>query len=97
MNLNMKRVGGLRLIPTLLFAATAASLTSGARAQSEPAASALPPGQRPTFCTEQYEPVCGRIGDKFQIYSNACFARAAGASIVHDGTCKLGHQSHPLK
>ncbi len=95
MSSNTKQVGGLRLIPTLLLAATVALIVSGARAQSETAASALPPGQRPIFCTEQYEPVCGRIGDNFHIYSNACFARAAGASIVYDGTCKLGHQSHP--
>lgn len=42
---------------------------------------------RPTVCTEQYEPVCGRIHGIRKTYSNRCFARADGASIVAPGPC----------
>jgi hypothetical protein len=38
-------------------------------------------------CTEQYLPVCGRVGGTHRTYSNACFARAAGAEIVAPGPC----------
>ncbi len=52
--------------------------------------------RRPEICTEQFDPVCARIEDEYRIYSNACFARAAGAHIVNDGSCHLGHHSRPL-
>jgi len=97
MNSNMKRVSGLRLALALLFAAMLASLAPGARAQSANSPTVLPPDRQPIFCTEQYEPVCGRIGDNYRIYSNACFAKAAGASVVADGPCKLGHQGQPVE
>jgi Kazal-type serine protease inhibitor domain len=42
---------------------------------------------RPTVCTEQYEPVCGRINGVRKTYSNRCYARADGASIVAQGRC----------
>ncbi len=44
--------------------------------------------RRPTVCTEQYLPVCGRIGSVTQTYSNACFARAAGAHVIAQGPCR---------
>ncbi|SRR5579872_267714 len=43
--------------------------------------------ERPTVCTEQYEPVCGRINGFRKTYSNRCYARADGASIVAQGRC----------
>ena len=43
---------------------------------------------RPTVCTEQYLPVCGRIGRITKTYSNACFARAAGAEVIAQGPCQ---------
>ena len=43
---------------------------------------------RQTVCTQQYDPVCGRIGGSDQTYSNACFARAAGAEIIASGPCR---------
>ncbi|MGH7024442.1 MAG: hypothetical protein ACREEB_12765 [Caulobacteraceae bacterium] len=44
----------------------------------------------PTVCTEQYAPVCGQIGSVLKTYSNACFARAAGAKIIASGPCTGG-------
>lgn len=41
-------------------------------------------------CTEQYAPVCGRIGQKTKTYSNACFARGAGATVIAEGPCGTG-------
>jgi hypothetical protein len=43
--------------------------------------------RRPTVCTEQYAPVCGRLGNLVRTYSNACFARAAGADVIAQGPC----------
>jgi hypothetical protein len=45
--------------------------------------------RRPTVCTEQYEPVCGRIDGIRKTYSNRCYARADGASIVAQGRCAV--------
>jgi len=43
------------------------------------------PGQR--FCTQEYVPVCGVIGDVSRVYTNRCVAEAAGAHIVSGGEC----------
>lgn len=47
----------------------------------------VPAPRRPTVCTEQYAPVCGRTGNVTKTFSNACFARAAGAEIIAEGPC----------
>ena len=39
-------------------------------------------------CTEQYAPVCGRIGSVTKTYSNTCFARADGATVIAQGPCR---------
>jgi orotate phosphoribosyltransferase len=44
--------------------------------------------RRPTVCTEQYLPVCGKINNVTKTYSNACFARAAGAKVIAQGPCR---------
>ena len=43
--------------------------------------------RRPTVCTEQYAPVCGRINGVLRTYSNQCFARADGADVIAQGPC----------
>jgi hypothetical protein len=43
--------------------------------------------RRPTVCTEQYQPVCGRINGVLKTYSNQCYARADGADIMAQGSC----------
>ncbi len=43
--------------------------------------------RRPTVCTEQYAPVCGRINVVLKTYSNQCYARADGADVIAQGSC----------
>ena len=43
--------------------------------------------RRRIVCTEQYAPVCGRLGNLVRSYSNVCFARAAGAELIAQGPC----------
>ena len=56
--------------------------------------------RRPTVCTEQYAPVCGRINGVLRTYSNQCFARADGADVIAQGPCTAtvippGRSRHP--
>jgi hypothetical protein len=53
-------------------------------AAQQPTQSVIP---RQTFCTQEYAPVCGRIGEGSMTYSNACVANAANAEIVASGPC----------
>jgi len=39
----------------------------------------------PTDCKSAYEPVCGCDGET---WGNDCFARQAGVSVLHSGSCK---------
>jgi hypothetical protein len=43
--------------------------------------------RRPTVCTEQYAPVCGRASGVLKTYSNQCYARADGADVITQGPC----------
>jgi hypothetical protein len=72
-----------RLLTACIGAALLAALPAGARSQD-----AAKDTSRTTFCSEQYLPVCGRIGGADRTYSNACFARAAGADIIAQGPCR---------
>lgn len=46
--------------------------------------------EKPTFCTQQYDPVCGVDG---KTYSNTCFAGVAKVEIAHKGECRSAPQS----
>lgn len=46
-----------------------------------------PDARRPTVCTEQYAPVCGRLNSVLKTYPNACYARVAGADVIAQGAC----------
>lgn len=46
-----------------------------------------PDTRRPSVCTEQYAPVCGRLNNLVKTYPNACYARAAGAEVIAQGPC----------
>ncbi|HLZ03127.1 MAG TPA: hypothetical protein VKR55_13395 [Bradyrhizobium sp.] len=65
-----------------------AALVSGANSviETEVAQFTSEP-RRPAVCTEQYAPVYGRIGNARRTFSNACFARAAGAEVIAPGPC----------
>jgi hypothetical protein len=72
---------------TLARAAMIAALlftTAPAMAQLAPRERELP---RPTVCTEQYAPVCGRLNGLVKTYPNNCRARAAGAELIAQGPC----------
>lgn len=52
---------------------------------------------RTIVCTEQYLPVCGQRGDVVKTYSNACFARADGATVIARGPCNGQKPYRPMK
>jgi hypothetical protein len=52
-----------------------------------PTTPAQPPRSTSVVCTEQYAPVCGRVGNVTRTFPNPCYARAAGAEIVAPGPC----------
>lgn len=40
------------------------------------------------FCIEVYQPVCAKLPSGEQkTFSNACFAKCAKATLVHEGPC----------
>ena len=45
------------------------------------------PTPEPIFCTEDYAPVCGAKDGAAKTYSNACHARADGATVSSQGEC----------
>jgi hypothetical protein len=81
----------MKLATILIAAAMLVLLLSVAFA---PAQNAPPREAAPIVCTEQYAPVCGRVGNVTRTFSNACYARAAGAAIVASGPC--GTAARPL-
>jgi hypothetical protein len=48
-----------------------------------------PDMRRPTVCTEQYSPVCGRLKNVARTYPNQCYARTAGAEVISQGPCAI--------
>lgn len=46
--------------------------------------------EKPTFCTQQYDPVCGVDG---KTYSNSCFAGVAKVEIAHKEECRSAPKS----
>ena len=48
-----------------------------------------PSAQAQVVCTNQWAPVCGLAPIGIRItYSNACWAKAGGAKILHPGECQ---------
>jgi len=67
-----------------------AAVTAGLVGISAGMADAPPPPRPPepkTFCSEQYQPVCGTKDGNRVTYSNRCFATVAGAADIADGPC----------
>lgn len=45
-------------------------------------------GEEGCFCMEVYQPVCAKLPDgERKTFSNACFAKCAKATVIHDGPC----------
>lgn len=80
-------VAALALLVASVLLSSATSASDAPRMTGIKVTSALPEARRPTVCTEQYAPVCGRIGNLAKTYSNSCFARAAGAAAITEGPC----------
>jgi hypothetical protein len=46
------------------------------------------PDEKGCICMDLYLPVCAALPDgKSQTFSNACFAKCASATIIHQGAC----------
>ncbi|WP_420962630.1 Kazal-type serine protease inhibitor family protein [Brucella sp. IR073] len=43
---------------------------------------------RPSFCTEEYAPVCARRGRSVKTFPNACFAKREGYRVLRRGACR---------
>jgi hypothetical protein len=81
----------MKLATILIAAAMLVLLLSVAFA---PAQDVPPREGAPIVCSEQYAPLCGRIGNVPRTFSNACYANAAGAEIVARWPC--GTAARPL-
>ncbi|HLJ65098.1 MAG TPA: hypothetical protein VKT70_13375 [Stellaceae bacterium] len=103
-----RRFGGSRMHPIFKFAAAVFIINlplapsffppaAAASAQDPPAAPVSPTVRRPEVCTEQYLPVCGEIEGVIKVFSNACFARAAGAKVVSEPPCLGGKVGPSVK
>ncbi|MBS3650893.1 hypothetical protein KEU06_19970 [Pseudaminobacter sp. 19-2017] len=46
------------------------------------------PGPAESYCTREYDPVCGRRGGESRTFANACLADRAGYRIAHPGQCR---------
>ena len=46
-------------------------------------------------CTQEYAPVCARLGGNMTTYSNQCFAKAAGAEVIAQGACAASSSPAP--
>ena len=46
-------------------------------------------------CTQEYAPVCARLGGNMTTYSNQCFAKAAGAEVIAQGPCAFNSSPTP--
>ena len=44
--------------------------------------------EKPTVCTMEYAPVCGKKDNVYKTYSNKCMLNADGAYYKYYGKCK---------
>ena len=45
-------------------------------------------GQGPSYCTQEYDPVCARRSGERRTFANACLADRAGHDVIHRGECR---------
>ena len=73
----------MKLTWPMIAVAVVALLAATHLPQSTPAAAA-------TLCNEIFQPVCARTkAGTVQTFSNACFAKVAGARVVSQGACPI--------
>ena len=53
------------------------------------------PVDRPQACTMDYNPVCGRSGNRMRTFSNACMAEADGFRVIGRGECRSDNRPGP--
>lgn len=78
-----KMASGLAVSATMLAACVVVDEEPGYRPPP-------PRPDRPSICTREYAPVCGRQGRDMRTFGNACEARAADYRIVSQGECRGG-------
>jgi len=58
----------------------------------------LSPEEKPTVCTAQYQPVCGKDSSgAIKTFGNSCSLGAAKAQFLYDGECKTPTSEVPAK
>jgi hypothetical protein len=71
-----------------LLALLAAALAACTVVVEEPDPGPRPPRPGPGFCTQEYDPVCGRRGSDLRTFANACLADRADYRIIGRGECR---------
>ena len=77
-------------LPALLAARGAAALFAvlALLAACTPVVVVEDPQPEPRFCTQEYDPVCGRRGGERETFANSCIADQAGYRVIQRGECR---------